>query len=72
LIIVSVTRGVTLAAATNILGSQAIRRVMALLNHEQICSAMDVCKKLLDIVAEGLKDMARLKPEKVVSHIMDL
>jgi hypothetical protein len=45
---------------------------MALLNHEQICSAMDVCKKLLDIVAECLKDMARLKPEKVVSHIMDL
>jgi hypothetical protein len=33
---------------------------------------MDVCKKLLDIVAEGLKDMARLKPEKVVGHIMDL
>jgi hypothetical protein len=33
---------------------------------------MDVCKKLLDAAAEGLRDMARLKPEKVISHIKDL
>jgi hypothetical protein len=33
---------------------------------------MDVCKELLVDVIEGLRDMARLKPEKVVGHVMDL
>jgi hypothetical protein len=35
---------------------------VALLNHEPIYSATDVCKKLLAAAAEGLRDMARLKP----------